>query len=143
MTSTVCIVDTNVVVSGLITPDSTTPPTMILDSMLAGRLLYLMSVELLTEYSSVLRRPRIARTHSLADEQLDRLLTELVANAMWREIPGTVRAPDRGDDHLWALLTGYPQALLVTGDRLLLNNPPVECPVISPRTFVNSFLNIE
>ena len=113
---------------------------MILDSMLAGRLLYLMSAELLTEYSSVLRRPRIARTHGLADEQLDRLLTELVANAMWREASGTVTAPDRGDDHLWALLTENPQALLVTGDRLLLNNPPVECRVISPRTFVNSFL---
>ena len=100
MRSTVCTVDTNVVVSGLITADSSTPPTTILDSMLNGRLLYLMSAELLTEYSSVLSRPRIARMHGLADEQLDQLLAELVANAMWRESLVAGTAPDRGDDHL-------------------------------------------
>lgn len=143
MNSTVCIVDTNVVVSGLITADSGTPPTTILDSMLNGRLLYLMSADLLTEYASVLRRPRIARIHGLTDEQLDRLLTELVANAMWREAPISGTAPDRGDDHLWALLAGHPEALLVTGDQLLLNHPPAGCTVISPRTFVDSFLQAD
>ena len=140
MKSTVCIVDTNVVGSGLITGKSSTPPTIILDSMLDGRLLYLMSGDLLTEYSTVLRRPRIASIHGLTDAQLDRFLTELVANAMWRDSLIADKAPDRKDDHLWGLLAGYPQAMLVTGDQLLLNNPPVECSVISPRSFVDSFL---
>ena len=143
MKSTVCIIDTNVVVSGLITANSTTPTTIILDSMLDGRLLYLLSADLLTEYSSVLRRPRLARMHGLTDEQLDRLLTELVANAMWRESVSAVKAPDRGDDHLWALLASNPQALLVTGDMMLLNDPPVERSVISPRSLVDSFLRLD
>ena len=108
--------------------------------MLDGRLLYLMSGELLSEYSSVLRRPGLVRIHGLTDEELDRLLTELVANAMWRESALADRAPDSGDDHLWAMLASYPEALLVTGDRLLIDNPPGYASVISPRHFADSFL---
>ena len=143
MTPTFCIVDTNVVVSGLISADSSAPPAIILDAMLDGRLLYLMCGELLTEYSSVLRRPRLARIHGLTDAELDRLLTELVANAVWREPAMAGSAPDRGDDHLWAMLASYPEALLVTGDQLLLDNPPGEASVISPRQFVDSLLATE
>ena len=143
MTPTFCIVDTNVVVSGLISADSSGSPAIILDAMLDGRLLYLMCGELLTEYSSVLRRPRLARIHGLTDAELDRLLTELVANAVWREPAMAGSAPDRGDDHLWAMLASYPEALLVTGDQLLLDNPPGEASVISPRQFVDSLLATE
>lgn len=140
MKPTLCIVDTNVIVSGLIGADSSRPPAKILDAMLNGRLLYLMSSDMLSEYSSVLRRPPLIRIHGLTDEELDRLLTELVANAMWRESTIEDRAPDRGDDHLWAMLASYPEALLVTGDRLLIDNPPGYASVISPRHYVDLFL---
>ena len=43
MTPKVCIVDTNVIVSGLLGADSNSPPARILDAMLAGTLLHLMS----------------------------------------------------------------------------------------------------
>ena len=61
MTPKVCIVDTNVVVSGLLGADSNNPPARILDAMLDGTLLYLMSGDLLDGYSSVLRRPGLVR----------------------------------------------------------------------------------
>ena len=109
--------------------------------MLDGDLLYLMSGNLLNEYSSVLRRPRLSRLHGRTDDEVDRLLTDLVANGMWRQSAGGGDAPDPGDDHLWALLAGHPQARLVTGDRLLLENPPSGAPVTSPRQFVDAFLS--
>ena len=140
MAPAVCIVDTNVIVSGLVGTDADSPPARILEAALNGSLLYAMSGDLLDEYASVLRRPRIARRHGQTDDQIDRLLTTLVANAMWCEPAATVNAPDRGDDHLWTLLATWPQAVLVTGDRLLLDNPPAGTSVVSSREFVDAFL---
>ena len=140
MAPTVCIVDTSVIVSGLVGPDVSSPPARILGAALNGSLLYVMSGDLLDEYASVLRRPQIARRHGQTDDQIDRLLATLVANAIWREPTVAVNAPDRGDDHLWALLASWPQALLVTGDRLLLSNPPPGASVVSSREFVDTFL---
>lgn len=109
--------------------------------MLDGDLLYLMSDDLLNEYSSVLRRPGLVRLHGRTDAEIDRLLTELVANAMWREPIASGDTPDTEDNHLWALLASHPQGQLVTGDRLLLENPPRGAFVTSPRRFVDTFLS--
>lgn len=145
MPAKLCVVDTNVVVSGLIGHDADSPPARILDSMLRGEITYLMSSELLDEYLTVLLRPRLVKLHGLTGEELDRLLTDLVANGVWREPVGepvsTSTAPDAGDNHLWALLASYPQALLITGDRLLLEEPPGDASVIPPRQFVEMFLS--
>ena len=137
-----CIVDTNIVVSGMI-GSSSSPPARILRAMLGGDIPYLMSVELLDEYSSVLRRPNLARLHGRTNEEIDRLLVDLVANAMWRNPVVSDDAPDAGDDHLWALLASHPQGLLVTGDRLLVESPPDGASVISPRRFADTFLPSE
>lgn len=133
MTRTVFVVDTNVVVSGIVGADPTSPPARILDAMLDGRLVYLMSGSLFAEYSEVLRRPAIARLHRLADDEVDRLLTILAANAMWREAATTAFAPDPGDNHLWELLASWPEGRLVTGDRRLLDDPPRFGAVLTPR----------
>ncbi len=125
MTSHLYVIDTNVVVAGLITSQPTSPTLRILDAMLDGQLLYLLSPELLSEYRDVLLRKELARLHGLDEQQIDTILTELTANALWRE-PNRAHAesaPDPGDDHLWALLASETGAILVTGDRLLLEHP--------------------
>ena len=43
------VVDTNVVVAALLTADAAAPPARILDGMLGGRFLYLLSPALLAE----------------------------------------------------------------------------------------------
>ena len=125
MTARLFIVDTNVIVAGLITSQPSSPTAQVLDAMLEGRLLFLLSPALLREYRQVLLRPKLVRLHRLGDNEIDRLLTELTANALWREPTENSHgsAPDPGDDHLWALLDSEPDAILVTGDRLLLDNP--------------------
>lgn len=139
MTLKAYVIDTNVVVAGLIGADSASPPARILDAMLDGRLVFLMSEELLIEYTSVLRRPKLARLHRLDEEELDRLLADLVANAMWREPARAGNAPDPGDNHLRALLECHPGARLITGDRLLLEHPPEAGATVSPLRFIESF----
>ncbi len=138
MTLQPCIVDTNVIVSGVIGADPQSPPALILEAMLDGTLLYLMSDALLNEYSSVLRRPGLVRLHGLTDDEIDRLLADLVANGIWREPVAGGNSPSAGDVHLWALLATYPQTQLVTDDRLLVENPPTGSSVISPRHFVDT-----
>ena len=139
MTPPVFVVDTNVVVAGLITGSSDSPVVSVLDAMLSGALVYLMSPALLEEYRSVLLRPRLAALHGLAEAEVDQLLVELTANAVWREPTATDPALDRGDDHLWSLLAARSGSVLITGDRLLLDNPPATSSVISPSAWVKSF----
>ena len=140
MSAAVFVVDTNVLVAGLITRASRSPVTLILDAMLSGKLMYLLSEELLQEYRSVLLRPKLQKLHGLTEPEVDRLLEELTANAMWREPNPASPAPDRNDDHLWALLAAHPGSLLVTGDKLLQERPPVLRSVISPAPCVKRFL---
>jgi len=133
LTRAVFVVDTNVVVSGVIGTDPASPPARILDAMLDGRLLYLVSGALFAEYSDVLRRSAIARLHRRTDDEIERLLTLLAANGMWRQPAPAAAAPDSGDNHLWALLASWPDSCLVTGDRRLHDNPPQLGGVLTPR----------
>lgn len=140
MTRKVFIVDTNVIVSGLINPNPDSPPARILDAMLDGAIPYIMSTHLFSEYSSVLQRKPLARQHGLTDFEVERLLNDLIDNAIWHDPVINSIAPDYNDTHLWALLENQPQAQLITGDRLLIDNPPSSVTVLSPREFVDIVL---
>ena len=137
MTPLVFVVDTNVVVSALIGSDSKAPPAQVLDATLDGSLLYLMSGDLLAEYASVLLRPRLVRHHGRSEAEIDRLLAELTANAIWREATAGDTAPDANDSHLWALLASWAGSRLITGDRLLVDNASAHRPVLTPRDFAS------
>ena len=137
------IVDTNVVVAGLITKDPKATVCQILDAMLSGRLPYLLSAELLDEYAEILSRPKISRFHGLIAMEIDCLLEELTVNAIWREPSTSEDAPDPGDNHLWSLLKTQHGSILVTGDKLLVKNPPADASVLIPRHFIELFLRLE
>ena len=134
------VIDTNIVVSGLIAADAGSPIAKILDGMLKGEIPYLMSEELLIEYAKVLRRPKLANLHRLTEQEIDTLLAEIVANAMWREPAPAEEAPDSDDSHLWRLLASEYGSILVTGDKLLLSNPPASHSVVSPRNYIDNLL---
>lgn len=84
MRPAVFVVDTNVVAAGLITASGNSPVVVILEAMLSGTLLYLMSPALLQEYRTVLLRPRISKLHGLTEAEVDQLLVEITANSIWR-----------------------------------------------------------
>jgi len=140
MTARVAVVDTNVVVSGLLTSGIDTPTSRILDSMLSGVLRFALSIELLAEYRSVLLRTKIRSRHGLDEAQIDTILTAVAENAVICE-PADPPSypPDHGDLHLWVLLAARPGAILVTGDQALVDNPPDWASVVTPRTFLSEF----
>lgn len=109
--------------------------------MLSGDLIYLLSPDLLNEYRDVLLRPKLTWLHQLQEPEIEQIMIELTANAIWRE-PLADReppSPDPCDAHLWDLLASDPTAILITGDRLLLNTPRPHSSVISPATFLSTF----
>ena len=101
-----------------------------------------MSSCLIRKYAQVLSRPKISRYHGLIAAEVDCLLEELTANAIWRDPPTSGDAPDPGDNHLWSLLKTRHGGILVTGDQLLVANPPKEASVLTPKHFFELFLRL-
>ena len=139
MTAPLVIIDTNVIVSGLLTSDQGAPTAAILDRALSGEIRALLSVDLLTEYRSVLLRPRIRSRHGLDESQIDAILTAIAENAVVCEpINPPTAPPDPGDLHLWSMLAARPDAVLVTGDQALVDGSPDWAAVVTARAFVES-----
>lgn len=138
MTAAPAVIDTNVVVSGLLTANPDSPTARILDGMIAARFRFLLSVELLAEYRDVILRPRIARRHSLAAKDIDVILTDITAAASFLRPEQLGPRPSGGDGHLWQLLDAVPAAVLVTGDRRLFDTPGHDARVVDPRAFADS-----
>ncbi|WP_245569133.1 putative toxin-antitoxin system toxin component, PIN family [Desulfotignum balticum] len=135
------IIDTDVVAAGLITSRPDSPTAQILDGMINGRLVFLLSPALLDEYRQILLRPKLVRRHGLTEPEVVQILTEITANAIWRDPPADTDhlSPDLQDSHLWALLASEPAAVLITGDHLLIEKPRPRRSVISPAAWLAHF----
>jgi predicted nucleic acid-binding protein len=130
------IVDTNVVVAGLLTAHDASPVARILDGMLAGAFPFVVSEALLAEYHRVLVRPRVSKLHGLNESEVETILTDVAQHAIVLASAAAPPAPDPGDQFLWDLLAARPDLVLVTGDKRLLENATMRGRVISPQDFV-------
>ncbi len=130
------VVDTNVLVSGLLTRDDSAPTARIVDSMLRGEFHLLLSMDLLAEYRTVLLRPAIRKRHGLSDADVDELLGEIAEIAAFRETEPVSDAERRKDVHLHRLLSAAKGTILVTGDEALRASPRTGVEVLSPREFL-------
>ena len=130
------VVDTNVLVSGLLTGDDSAPTARIVESMLQGEIHLLLSMDLLAEYRTVLLRPAIRRRHGLSEGDVDELLAEIAEIAAFRETEPVSDAERRKDRHLHRLLSSVKGAILVTGDDALRASVPDGVNVLSPREFL-------
>lgn len=131
------IVDTNVVVAGLLTSDGESPVARVLDGMLAPAFPFVISETLLAEYRTVLLRPKLRKLHGLTIAEVDTLLVELAHHAIVLTAGVGPAAPEPGDQFLCDLLVVRPDLVLVTGDKRLLQDAGMHGRVISPRRFVD------
>jgi putative PIN family toxin of toxin-antitoxin system len=132
------IVDTNVVVAGLLTKQDTSPVARILDGMLGAAFPFVLSEALLAEYRAVLVRPALRKLHGLTVAELEAVLTDLAQHAIVLAPVAAPPAPDPGDQLLWELLSARADPVLVTGDKLLLRDAGMRGRVISPSVFVSA-----
>lgn len=132
------VVDTNVVVAGLLTGNAASPVARILDGMLTAAFPFVVSEALLAEYRAVFVRPQIRKLHRLTVAEVDRILTDIAQRAIVLTPVAGDPAPEPGDQLLWDLLAARADLVLVTGDKLLLRNAGIKRRVLSPRAFVDA-----
>lgn len=132
------IVDTNVVVAGLLTGNAASPVALILDGMLAAAFPFVVSEALLAEYRTVLVRPTLRKLHGLTVTQVETLLTDIAQHAIVLTPGVGSPAPDAGDQLLWDLLAARPELLLITGDKALQRDIAMRLRVLSPQAFIES-----
>jgi predicted nucleic acid-binding protein len=91
----------------------------------------------LAEHHAVLVRPSLRKLHGLTLKQIETILTDLAQHAIVLEPVAGPPAPDPGDQLLWDLLAARADLLLVTGDKLLLNDTSMQGRVVTPAEFFN------
>ena len=123
MTRQAVIVDTNVVVAGLLTGNDASPDFVdsarILDGMLAAAFPFVVSEALLAEYRTVLVRPNLRKLHGLTVAEVDAILTDLAQHAIVLTPVQAPRVPDPGVQLLWELLAARADLLLITGRQFI------------------------
>jgi predicted nucleic acid-binding protein len=100
---------------------------------------FVVSEALLAEYHAVLVRPKLCKLHGLSGAEIDSILTDMVRHAIVLtplNRAAAPLAPDVGDQFLWALLATRPDFMLVSGDKLLLQDEAMRPRVVSPQTFI-------
>lgn len=108
------ILDTNILLSALITPAGVT--SQIVDAWLDNRFVLLTHAYQLDELRTVTRRPRIRAF--IRSAQAGRLINQLQANAeIVDRLPTVQRSNDAADDFLLAMCEAGAADYLVTGDK--------------------------
>lgn len=131
------LADANVLVSAAIAKDPDSPPAVILDAALDGRIELVTSPALLAETASVLARPRMRRY--LTVDEAERFVgdlasvTDLTADA---PLPHPAVCRDPADDYLVALAGTAGVEAIVSGDLDLLSLEPRVAAVIKPRALL-------
>lgn len=134
------IVDTNIIVSGLISP--TGPPGKIVDAVLQGFLVPVMSPATLAELEAVLMRPRLRSLFERAGVEVPEFLIEFRELAEIIDPDSTdIPVRDENDRIFLSLATTRPPVeFLITGDRDFERRHYADVPVISPALFVKTSL---
>lgn len=131
------VVDTNVLISGLISQQS--PPCFIIDAWLDGRFVLITSLYQVEELHHVLSYPRIARRIHLEEGELELLLAAILSEA--ELVPGRVQLSgvtrDPKDDLIVSSAKEGEADFIVSGDQDLLVLGMYEgIRVVTPREFV-------
>jgi predicted nucleic acid-binding protein len=132
----VAIVDTNVIVAGLLTARDTSPVARVLDGMLRASMPFVISEALLAAYHAVLVWPGLRRQHGLTVAEVENVLTAIAQHAVVLRPASAIAAPDPGDQLLWDLLAARPDLVLVSGDRRLIEDPGMKGRVVTPAVFL-------
>ena len=125
------VLDTNVVVSGLLRPDGV--PGLVVDYLFSGAFRALYDDRILGEYREVLARPRL----DIAREDAAEVLAYLEANGVAvRARPLSLALPDPDDLPFIEVAVAGNAAAVVTGNLAHFPAEVLPVPVWSPRVFL-------
>ena len=130
------VLDTNVLVSGLLTPYG--PAAQIIRMVAAGTVQLIYDVRIITEYRSVLGRPRFGFDRGKVDILLNQI--ELLGHPV-ASLPLNGTLPDEGDrPFLEAAVTAQVNYLVIGNVRHFPRDLRSGVGVVSPAEFVMRFI---
>ena len=134
------VLDTNIVVSGLLQPKGN--PAQVLALALAGAVQVCHDERILAEYAEVLARPRFKFDARRVREVLTKLDSDGLAVDATSQ--GDLQLPDADDEPFLAVALAASADFLVTGN--LSDYPPDKrrgCAVVSPAAFIEHWRRLE
>lgn len=110
------VVDTNIIVSGLLT--TATPPAKILDAVHSKKIILLVSDDVVLEYLRVLQYPHIRKYKKITDEVIRDLTSFFIEETVRIEILSKLKkSKDPDDDKFLSLAVEGKADFLITGDK--------------------------
>lgn len=145
------IVDSNVLVSGMMSLSRRikSPAAKILYLMINVEITgggpwlpFLLSEPLFFEYCEQFSKARIRRNIEYTDPMISGVLGDVLDLGEHVAPKAHHASPDLKDNHVWDLLLDNPDSVLITGERLLCENPPAsrKNDVVRPRDFDNRYV---
>lgn len=134
------VVDTNIIVSGLISTG--TNPSKIIDAIKKKKFFLLISDEVVSEYLRVLEYPHIRKYKKITDETISHLTALFINEGERVEILNEITAsPDPDDDKFLSLAVEGKADYIITGDKgdLLSFKEISGIPIITAREAVEKF----
>ena len=128
------VVDTNIIVSGLLT--TSTPPALILNAVQDKKVILLVSDEVVIEYLRVLEYPHIRRYKKITEEVVRDLASLFIEECERVEVFSLIKKSKDPDDDKFLSLAVHGEAdFIVTGDKAdLLSLKTIErIPIVTAR----------
>lgn len=124
------VIDTNVIISALITPNRESPTVKVLNHLFGKDITPLYDEDILAEYREVLSRKKL----HIADETVEGIIDYFLREGIHAgRIHANIVMPDEDDRVFYELSLSKEDSFLVTGN---LKHYPVTPKVVSPGEFV-------
>ena len=124
------VIDTNVLVSALLTHNLEVATAKVLDSIAKGDITCVYNEDILMEYREVLHRPKF----KFPERKIDSLLTFITQKGIHSDrVPFDGTMPDEKDRPFYEVSLSLEDSFLVTGN---LKHFPVTPKVVTPSQFI-------
>lgn len=124
------VIDTNAVVSALITRNHKSATTRVLEQVLCGRITPLYNNEILEEYNEVLRRRKFKLSEEVVEAIVDYIQNYGISTS---RMASTESMPDEDDRVFYEISLANKEAFLITGN---LKHYPQKPRIVSPAEFL-------
>jgi len=132
------VLDTNVIVSGIISPKGA--PSKILDLFFQGKVNLFFNMDMLTEIERVLSYPKIGKKYCISEEEISGILGILVRYGMLVIERGReeIIEENHSDDMFLSCARHCEADYIISGDRHLLRlKSYLGIPIVTPATYIN------
>ncbi len=120
------VIDTNVLVSAILTNNLQSPTLLIMEAMLARRIIPLYNEEILSEYAEVLHRPKFGFADNAINLYIDAIKKEGMSS---QRMTSSENFPDPKDVVFYEVALSKEDAYLVTGNTKHFPKTPI---VVTP-----------